>query len=197
LWAVYSSLIAISAKWQAEIHSALLPGVSGLAWWQKSKTLIFIQKSSFQACKSAGSTERKIMSESQDGSASSSASKNSKRGAPRQEIWEHYTLTDRIAATNRYTAACRRLGPPKYFNYSGNFCFHLFGHLELVVKSLVWFGALQNSASGLKVAEFLPWSVKNMVLKKKKKKLHHSSHIRLIRHLTTLINDENTDCGVS
>jgi hypothetical protein len=79
------------------------------------------------------------MSESQDGSASSSASKNSKRGAPRQEIWEHYTLTDRNAATNRYTAACRRLGPPQYFdsNYSEIFCFHLFGHLEHVVKSLV------------------------------------------------------------
>jgi len=52
------------------------------------------------------------MSESHDGSASSSASKNSKQGAPRQEIWEHYTLTDRNAATNRYTAACN------YCNYT-------------------------------------------------------------------------------
>jgi hypothetical protein len=52
------------------------------------------------------------MSESQDGSASSLASKSSKRGAPRQEIWEHYTLTDRNAATNRYTAACN------YCNYT-------------------------------------------------------------------------------
>jgi hypothetical protein len=41
------------------------------------------------------------MSESHDGSASSSAIENSKRGAPCQEILEHYTLTDRNAATNR------------------------------------------------------------------------------------------------